>query len=143
MNKSYLGGTIGILIAFGLLAAGFFFLLPKNSSKSEVPLVTPTKSPLSKSEPLPGQQIIIKITTAGFYPATTTVKPNTRIVWTNETDKKATVNSDDHPTHTKYPILNLGEFGKGQAVQTVLKTKGTYHYHNHLSPSEKGTIVVE
>jgi len=144
MKKNYLGVALGVLIAFGVLALAFIYLRPqKDSKKVAPPLAQPTQSATSQTVAPPTGQVIIRLTTNGFYPAKTTIKSNTRLIWVNDTDKKATVNADDHPTHTKYPLLNLGEFDKGQAVQTVLKEKGTYTYHNHLAPSVKGTIVVE
>lgn len=85
----------------------------------------------------------VKVTASGFVPQTLTVNAGSRVVWFNETDEDATVHSDDHPTHRLYPELNAGQFSKGTSVQTVLTKPGTYTYHNHLNPSQKGTIIVK
>jgi plastocyanin len=145
MNKRYLGIGIGAIIAFGILALAFTVILPKNNEKkTATPVAAPTNAPQTDTTSQgPRAQIIIRLTNGGFYPASTTIKPNTRIVWVNDTEDKATVNSDDHPTHAKFKLLNLGEFDKGQAIQTILSESGTYTYHNHLSPEVKGTIIVQ
>jgi len=51
--------------------------------------------------------------------------------------------SDPHPVHTDYPPLNLGTFFDGASLSLKFPTAGTYVYHNHLNPSERGTIVVK
>lgn len=86
------------------------------------------------------QEIIV--TDQGFNPKTVSVKKGTRIIWINNSKNKVTVNSDDHPTHTKSPVLNLGEFDPSTNLQLILDKPGTYTYHNHLEPSMTGTIIV-
>lgn len=79
----------------------------------------------------------------GFSPATLTVKAGTTVTWVNNSGMDATVNSDPHPIHTDYPPLNLGSFSDGQTLSLLFSTPGTYGYHNHLDPSQRGTIIVQ
>lgn len=79
----------------------------------------------------------------GFEPATITIKAGESISWSNNSGKEATVNSDPHPTHNFHAFLNLGTFASGSSVQAKFEDSGTYHYHNHLNPSQKGIIVVK
>lgn len=65
------------------------------------------------------------------------------MVWTNKSGATATVNSDAHPTHLLWPFLNLGSFDDGKSLSVVFDKAGTYTYHNHFSPSQKGTVIVE
>lgn len=51
--------------------------------------------------------------------------------------------SDPHPAHTTNPELNVGSVPPGEQMSFVVDTKGTFGYHNHLNPAQKGTIVVE
>jgi len=67
----------------------------------------------------------------------------TKVVWIKKSGAVATVNSADHPTHLVYPPINMGEFKDGTSVQLVFDKPGTYKYHNHLIPSQTGTVVVE
>lgn len=85
----------------------------------------------------------VTLTSSGFDPKTVTVKAGTRVIWLNKSGEGATVNSDPHPIHQAYQPLNLGEFPDGSSVQLVFDKPGKYGYHNHLNPSQNGTVVVE
>ncbi len=84
----------------------------------------------------------IVLSDQGFLPKTVSVKKGTRVVWINNSKDTATVNSDDHPSHTKSPVLNLGEFEPGSNLQLILDKPGTYSYHNHLNPEMTGTVII-
>lgn len=112
--------------------------------------ITPNKIKLEKKEVAPSTIVAKKITThavnvtsSGFEPKSITVKRGEVVIWMNTTTKKATVNSDDHPTHKLNAILNLGSFDPKSSVQAYFDEAGTYTYHNELNPSQKGTIIVE
>lgn len=85
----------------------------------------------------------VTVTETGFTPQTTTVKAGTKVTWINKSGGVANVSSDFHPTHLLYPKLNLGRFDNGATVTLVFDTAGTYKYHDHLTPSRVGTIIVE
>lgn len=87
--------------------------------------------------------VTVDLTSNGFNPSQIIVKKGERIIWVNKSGKIATVNSDNHPTHLLYPFLNLGEFNNGSSLQVVMNTIGTFTYHNHYQPSQKGTIIVK
>ncbi len=135
-----MNNKVVILIIVIIVAVGGFFLLTRNANK-------PAQRKLSNSEPktiAPPQAIHeVTLTASGFSPATINVNKGDTVAWINKSGKNATVNSDPHPTHNLYPFLNLGQFPNSYTVQTVFKTPGTFTYHNHLNPSEKGTIVVK
>lgn len=80
---------------------------------------------------------------SGFVPKDVIVEVGATVIWKNSSRKTATVNSDNHPTHQLYPFLNLGEFANASSVQVVFDKAGKYRYHNHLNPSETGTVTVE
>ena len=85
----------------------------------------------------------VSVTEAGFEPQTVTVKAGTKVVWKNDTQATANVSSASNPTHLVYPPLNLGNFEPGEKVKLVFEETGEYKYHDHLSPTKFGTVVVE
>lgn len=85
----------------------------------------------------------VAVTAQGFEPKTVTIKAGTKVVWTNNSGTTVTVTSALHPTHLLFPFLNLGEFSDGSTVEAVFDKPGTYQYHNHLDPSQTGTVMVQ
>ena len=71
------------------------------------------------------------------------MKVGTKVRWVNKTAIAADVSSADHPTHLKYPPLNLGNFEPDKSVSLVFTEPGTYKYHDHLNPTKLGTVIVE
>lgn len=99
--------------------------------------------PTQAATPTNAPQVSVILTQNGFEPKELKIKAGTRVIWANKSGGSATVSSDDHPTHLLYPILNLGEFSNGSSLQAIVASPGTYTYHNHLNPDQKGTIVAE
>ena len=94
--------------------------------------------------PTPQQsQNTVTLTSNGFSPVTLTISVGQTVTWVNESGQAATVNSDDHPVHTGYTQLNLGSFSDGGILTLKFDEPGTFGYHNHLNPSEIGTITVQ
>lgn len=80
---------------------------------------------------------------SGFTPSEVTVKVGQKVDVTNNSSGVVQFNSDPHPTHTTFPILNINNISPGETKSIVFDKAGTYKYHNHLNASERGTIVVE
>jgi len=85
----------------------------------------------------------VTYTDSGFAPATLAAKIGQKVVFINNSSSAISVNSDAHPTHALYPELNIGAIGAGASGSATFSKAGTYTYHNHLSPSQRGTIVVQ
>lgn len=138
---------IGIVI-LAVLGGGAYLLLSQNKQSSQVsqPIVTqnatPTASMTSAASPA-AQQAHITLNADGFSPASITIKAGTTVVWTNMSGTTGDVNSDPHPIHTNYPPLNLGTFANNTSVSLTFDKVGTYGYHNHLNPGQRGTIIVQ
>jgi plastocyanin len=143
MKSIVVAGIIILLI----IAGGIFFYGKsglKNTSKNAA--ITGNTTPKNSSAPT--QQVTsgeqdITLTKDGFSPNTITVKVGTLVKWINNSGGVGDVDSDPHPIHTSYPPMNFGQFSNGSSVELVFDKAGTYHYHNHLNPSQKGTIVVK
>lgn len=134
------GGVIYALIYyFVFYKKGKSYSSGQNQSYSQptdVPVVTKTPNGLM-------EEAAVNLAKSGFTPQTLTVKAGTKVIWTNESGKEATVNSANHPTHQVYPPLNLGEFEDGENLSLIFNTPGTYRYHNHLNTTVFGSVIVE
>ncbi len=135
------------VIAILVLGAGVFVLSNKTNGPAAVNVAstpvatsqeTATASPSAKVE-----EASVTVTANGFAPQTLKIKTGTKVTWTNKSGATANVSSDNHPTHLLYPFLNLGSFDDGSSVNVTFDKAGTFTYHNHLNPSQKGTVVVE
>ena len=133
-----IGGIIYALVYYFILAkkGGGYSYAPSNNSATQSQ--TPSLAPSAVEN-----QASVTLTSSGFSPATLTIKAGTTVTWTNKSGSDATVNSNPHPVHTDYPPLNLGSFSDGGTLSLKFDKPGTYGYHNHLNPSEKGTIIVQ
>lgn len=139
MNNKILIGVVVLIVVIGAI------VLMANKGGYQTP--TPIESgqtPSSTSQiTTSAEQTTVTLMQSGFEPATITVKAGTKVVWGNKSGVAATVDSAGHPTHLTYPPLNLGEFSDGSQVSLVFDKAGTYKYHNHLNPSQTGTVIVE
>lgn len=146
MNKNILIGVIALVVLIG----GYLLIGQGNKTTVQpttIATATPTSTTGTTASPsaVPTNTIVanVTVTNDGFSPKTLTVKTGTKVVWTNKSDGTVNVSSDNHPTHLLYPFLNLGSFAVGSSVEVVVEKAGTYTYHNHLNPSQKGTIIAE
>jgi len=92
--------------------------------------------------PVPGANAIV-YSDSGFSPASLTVKIGETVEFKNNSQNRVQVNSDPHPTHTLFPVLNIGQIAPGESSSVTFDKAGTYTYHNHLNVSQTGTIMVE
>ncbi len=137
----------------GIIYAGiyYFFLAKKggyNSNQSgqyQYPTTQQASPTTMQATPTPAQQSqnTVTLTTNGFSPTSLTIKAGQTVTWVNKSGSDAAIDSNPHPVHTSYHPLNLGSFPDGGTLSLTFDKPGTYSYHNHLNPSEQGTIVVE
>lgn len=98
--------------------------------------------PSTVYDPALATVVDVTLTQSGFSPSTVIVDANTFVSWRNDSGEQASVNSDPHPTNHAYPVLNNGLFDDGWSVSSWMRHGGTFTYHNHLNPSQVGTIIV-
>lgn len=135
-----------ILISIIILIGAIFFISTRQKTASPSSQVTVTPTPTSIVDivkELKKNEVNISFTDKGFVPQTVTIKSGMAIRWKNESGETASVNSDDHPANRKFPELNLGRFAKNESLTHTFSKPGTYTYHNHLTPTQKGTIIVQ
>lgn len=151
MNKTYL--VIMVLLVAGALGYTYFkgnkYTNPEPvqniSTQPAEPAPVENQSSPSNSvgTAMTQEETLVKVSAAGFEPKTLNVKVGTKVTWKNEGGKTVNVASAVHPTHLVYPPLNLGEVGDGASVSLVFTDVGSFNYHDHLTPTHTGTIVVE
>ena len=98
-------------------------------------------TPEAVESPVAGN--VIAYSGNGFSPKQLTVKVGESVEFVNNSSSNVQVNSAPHPTHELYPELNIGIITPGETKSATFTTTGTKMYHNHLSASENGQIVVE
>lgn len=139
--------TVGVIILLILGVGGF--VLYRNMRYTGVSGVSAKPSVTSgiQNNTIPAQGIgnssTVRVTSTGFQPMNLTISAGTTVVWMNGSGVDVSINSNDHPTHLLYPPLNLGRVSDGGQVSLTFNTPGTYGYHNHLNPSQTGTITVQ
>ncbi|MCJ7479138.1 MAG: cell wall-binding repeat-containing protein [Candidatus Nanohaloarchaeota archaeon QJJ-7] len=100
------------------------------------------------------EENVVTYSSEGFSPKTVTIEEGETVTWESQ-GPSMWVAVDQHPTHTQYDGTNVDQhcddgesdtFDSCQSRQTYsfeFEKTGTWDYHNHLSASHKGTVVVE
>lgn len=77
-----------------------------------------------------------------FTPNQMAVKSGSKVTIKNTSSVVLELDSDPHPTHTTDKDLNVGIVAPGASQTFTVTKKGTFGYHNHIVPTQKGTIQV-
>ncbi|MBI2009474.1 cupredoxin domain-containing protein [Candidatus Saccharibacteria bacterium] len=77
-----------------------------------------------------------------FSPSQVTVNKGDTITIKNDSSVPVDVESTPHPVHTDNTELNLGQIEVGKNTSFSISQVGSWGYHNHLDPTQTGTIVV-
>lgn len=86
----------------------------------------------------------VTITSSGFTPETITINVGDTVTWVNNDTTNHTVNSDNHPNHLLYPILNeAGLIKPSESSSVTFNEAGTFTYHDHLNAALVGKVVVK
>lgn len=88
-------------------------------------------------------QVIIQMSQEGFEPDKITIPQNSTVKFIN-TDKVARwPASNIHPTHEVYPQFDPKEpIQPGDSWTFKFRRSGTFKYHDHLLPHQRGEIIV-
>lgn len=134
---------LGSIVACGLVLSACNLYKTSGGTSGQGQSQTEASSPQPAVQ---GQGITITISDKGFEPASLSVKSGQTITWVN-TSKKVQVASDPHPTHTANSELTNGgfvaELAPGASANVTLTKVGTWGFHDHLSPSMKGSVTVQ
>src|SRR6185437_255902 len=152
MNKNII---IGIVVVIVILGGGFLLLKGNSMTKSSTAnqsTTQPTEAMQPTSQATEGIQLTgtgamssntVSYTEDGFVPSTVTIKKGETVTWTNKDSDDLWVASNPHPTHTDYPGFDeLQGISTGKTYSFTFTKVGHWGYHNHLNPSQTGTVVV-
>lgn len=131
--------VLGMLGLFGIVK-NQRFIYPKQQPK-----VTPIHKQNISDIPTPTAMVTtqpVSVTDNGFVPQSVTIKAGMTVTWTNKTNGTVNVSSDPYPLNNGYLPLNLGNLNSGESLSLTFSKTGTYWYHNHIIPPQKGTIIV-
>ena len=99
----------------------------------------------------------VEYTASGFVPETLNIHQGDTVTFVNRVTSLTWPASDNHPTHTVYPgsgiqkcntpekstIFDACEpLGQGESYSFTFNSVGTWNYHDHRHPNDKGTIIV-
>ena len=146
-------GTIVAIIVILVVIVGLIFLI--NPGKEAETTETSTGETEETDETTP-QEHTIEVTSAGFSPQTLTIKAGDTVTWVNKGPGAMWPASAGHPTHKVYPVdtgkcvaIGGSDFdactglGVGRSYSFAFDEVGSWNYHNHMRPSNTGTVVVE
>ena len=150
MNKT----VITIVIVAIVLVGGYLFFRGAYQPAPAVPqtLNQETPQPQPSDQPQAAEKKLVTYTDSGFSPNTLTIKKGETVTFKNQSSQSMWVASAVHPTHRGYPTIGgcIGStFDACAGVQPggswsfKFDIAGAWKYHNHLSPGNTGTIVVE
>lgn len=90
------------------------------------------------------ETVTISMTDTGFTPSSVTVSAGSAVVFVNNGQGLHWPASDVHPTHQILPAFDsLRGLSTGEQYSFTFTQKGSWRFHDHLSPGFTGTVVVE
>ena len=88
--------------------------------------------------------VVVTFDGSKFSPKTVEVALGGKVTFKNESNRSFWPAVDPHPIHTNLPGFDSGEsIGAGKSVTFSFNKVGSWAYHNHLSSSQKGVVVVK
>lgn len=143
MNKKTIWIIVAIVIVVGG-AIGAYAMTQKDAGAPANPSASNTDKPdTGKKDSDKKAAATITYSDSGYSPSTITVKSGDTVAIKNTSSSEMQFDSDPHPVHTNDEELNAGPVAPGQTITFTVTTTGTYGYHNHLNPSDTGTIVIK
>lgn len=88
--------------------------------------------------------VVIEYSDGQFNPSEARIAPGTTVVFKNLGNKSVWPASGAHPSHLICPGFDSeSPLSKGDSYQFIFNDKKVCPFHNHLSASETGKIIVE
>lgn len=113
----------------------------ETTTSEESPSTTETESNATASN------VTITYTNDGFSPSSATLKTGGAITWVNSSNGELQIGVNPHPTHTSDKAITEGEYvltvSQGQSKVVTISKAGTFGYHSHLFPDDRGSITVQ
>lgn len=150
MKKVFVGLVVLLLgVGAGWYVFGGYSSPKEESTSMPVPGTTGVEEKEVMTEETPGVRLsdiantVVTYTDSGFAPKDVTVKKSTTVTFVNGSSSSMWVASAPHPTHTNYPEFDqLKSVGKGQTYEFTFDKVGMWKYHNHMKPTDFGSVTV-
>lgn len=141
MNRTPL--IIGsIILLAALVGLGVYFQHHASNSSTSTTVTTPSPAPTSAGTT--NSALTVAMTSTGFNPASFSVKKGDTVCFKNTDTSVHQPASDPHPTHTIYPEFDPKHaVAPGESWCFVFDRVGTWHFHDHQSPIDTGTVTVQ
>lgn len=137
MNKKF----IIVLIVLLVLVGGWLWWQYGGLSESVTVKETTEEVVVGDLEDVDIEEILVTYTDTGFSPNPFKVKAGDTVVFVNDSSKEMWVASAVHPTHEVLP--GFDQLEDGDEYEYTFNQAGEWKYHNHLVPSDRGSVVVE
>lgn len=142
MKKSIL--IVIIIVVIG--AVGVFALWAQNDSSDNENSNDSSNSNSSdnSNDAITGEEVIVTYNGNDFAPSSVTIAKGDTVLFINESNTEVWPASDDHPTHTDLSGFDPKRgLAPGEEYAFTFDESGEWGYHNHLSPSQTGVIIVQ
>ncbi len=172
MNKTTTIAIVIIIIVVAIAGSAIYWYVgqsrepsPSGTATAPAPgIPTPAATPTSTTNtPMPSSSpsttmVTITYTDSGFSQKDITIAKGTEVVFKNSASSAFWPASNVHPVHSLYDGTTLqehcanptkttfdacGPINPGSSWSFIFGKIGTWGYHNHLNPSQSGTMVVQ
>lgn len=139
---------IALIIVIAAAAVGAVVLVNgSHKSANTTSVTTPTSTPGCRkdecSHVTQGPSATVVFQNGQFTPKTITIKVGQSVSFLNMSNSQIQVASDPHPTHTNLKGFQSNNLDKDDAYLFIFLKAGTWGYHDHLNPSNTGTVIVQ
>lgn len=134
--------VILIVIAGGILAWYYLQDDLDNNTNTETTTNISNDTSLDTIKGAP-EKNVVWVMDGTFNPSVVTTKVGDTITWVNKDEISRQVASDPHPSHSALPALESDPLSLGDEFSFTFNEAGTWYYHDHLSPINKGAVIVE
>lgn len=149
-NQNSKGIIITIIVILALIVGGTLVWSRMNNSSTptqvesnQTPIQTATTTDQANATTTQTKSYTITLTDSGYSPTSLTIDAGETVTFVNNSSGKMWTASASHPTHTDYPAFDeKSAADHGQSWSFTFTKAGTWKYHNHLNPSQFGTVKV-
>lgn len=143
--------TFVIILILVVVVLGSYFVLKNQEAQAPTTEIGDTSMP-SEDDSSQMNQSVVTYTDTGYSPSTLTIKAGTTVTFANDSFMSMWTASAVHPTHAVYPTTGGCLGSTFDACKGVLPGEtwsfkfdevGSWKYHDHLTPTFYGTIVVK
>ncbi|MEX2209456.1 MAG: cupredoxin domain-containing protein [Patescibacteria group bacterium] len=133
---------IAILLILLAVVVGVVLFASQDTDEAVPATPGPTVAPETAASAAP-QSVSVTLRDGAFSPDEVTIEAGQSVVFVNESGASAVIASDPHPTHTDLRSLESGTLESGASYLFVFNERGNWGFHNHLEPSQTGTVIVQ